>query len=87
MVKTKIKVGTGLELSTNNIITRFWSANHYGIKHNIDRNMFDGTVTDVTTGTEYHFNSTAKYLAIIEKIYKNAEKQRRKKKWKKKNTQ
>ena len=74
MVKTTT---TGKNIATNNYIMRLWSSNHYKEKYINKDNIFSGTLQNVRTKEEKHFDNVAQFQTILHKWYKEDEKSRK----------
>ena len=70
---------TGNNLATNNFIIRIWSKAHYKEDKEKFTIRWSGSITEVKSKKEVKFHSAGDLLKNIEKMNKEAEKERRKK--------
>ena len=69
---------TGNNKATNNYIIRLWSPKYYKSKDvRQDIKIIDGSITNVNTKKTLFFHSAGDFLYKLEKMQKQAEKERK----------
>jgi hypothetical protein len=65
---------TGKNKATNNFVIRLWSNKYYRTQN---KNIYEGTITDVKETNTKHFHTAGELLKCIELLNKKSEKKRK----------